>query len=71
MYLKNIASLYVLTATSCVYEVQKNVSKIKPSRCSEASVLHKKGILIPFTGIHLGEKKVGRQHMKTLVIDLY
>lgn len=62
MYLKNIASLYVLTVTSCVYEVQMNVSEIKPSRCSQALVLHKKGILMPFTGIHLGGKKGGTPH---------
>lgn len=33
-----------------------NVSKIRMSRCSEASVPHEKGCLIPFTEIHLGEK---------------
>jgi len=36
-----------------------NISKIQPSRCLEGSVLHKEGILIPFRGIHLGEKKGG------------
>lgn len=34
-----------------------NVSEIKKSRCSEASVLHKKGCLIPFTTIQLEEKE--------------
>lgn len=34
-----------------------NVSEIKTSRCSEASVLHKKGRLIPFTIIQLEEKE--------------
>lgn len=62
MSLKNRASLYVLTATSCGFEVQMNVAEIKPSRCSQPSVLRKKGILTPSTGIHLGEKKGGTAH---------
>lgn len=41
-----------------------NVAKIKPNRCSQTLVLHKEGILIPFTGIHLGGKKSRGQHIK-------
>lgn len=57
-----------LMYTYALYEVRISVSKIKTNR-SEASVLHRNRILIPFTGIHLGKKK-GTAH-ENLVLDVY